>query len=135
MAFLQRSAWHGIEGLLAAIPFVSSNHAKLIIMGIVMIVVFGSAYRVWQEIHDVEDPDSPGELLDSFEQAHAEGELDAQELARLRKLLLEGQSAGGDRRVAPASPWAAPAGVENSPMIGKARPIHMDEGDPQESAS
>jgi hypothetical protein len=135
MGFLHRSASHGIAGLLAAIPSVSSNCVKLIIMGIVMIVVFGSAYRVWQEIHDVEDPDSPGELLDSFEQAHAEGELDVQELARLRKLLLEDQPAGGDRRVAPASPGSAPGRLNTSPMIAKTRPIDSDEVGPYESTS
>ncbi|MHB1561228.1 MAG: hypothetical protein ACYC61_27600 [Isosphaeraceae bacterium] len=56
------------------------------------IVVF---YREWQEMHDVEEPDQPKELLDSFVQAHAQGDLDAGELERVRRLLSD-DSEGGE---------------------------------------
>ena len=95
MAFLNRAAPIGIEGLTAAISFGASYYVGLVLLGIIMVVVLVYAYRVWEEIHDVEEPDSPSELLDSFEQAYAEGELDAQELDRLRKILVDGDGTGG----------------------------------------
>jgi hypothetical protein len=57
--------------------------------------------QVWGEIHDVEEPDSPGDLLASFQQAHADGELDDAELARLREQL---SSAGALGAVKSGSP-------------------------------
>lgn len=69
------SGWHYYAGL-------------AVVVGVTMfaIVVF---YREWQEMHDVEEPDEPRDLLDSFVQAHANGELDADELERVRRLLSE----------------------------------------------
>jgi hypothetical protein len=53
-------------------------------------------YRTWMEIHEEEEPDSPEELLESFREAHAAGEIDDRELERVRGLLLpsEGETAG-----------------------------------------
>lgn len=67
-----------------------------VVLGVTMlaIVVF---YREWQEMHDVEEPDRPQDILDSFVQAHAQGNLDAGELERVRRLLSddsEGRPAG-----------------------------------------
>ena len=42
---------------------------------------------MWEEIHDVEEPDSPDDLLETFEEAHAAGELDDEEFARVRRRL------------------------------------------------
>ena len=86
---------HQITVVIAANLFGSSYYTKLIVLGIIMIVVLVYAYRVWEEIHDVEDPDSPSELLNSFEQAHVKGELDAQEFDRLRTLLRDESSTKG----------------------------------------
>jgi hypothetical protein len=104
-----------MEGLMAAISFSASYYVGLALLSIIMIVLAVHAYRVWEEIHDVEDPDSPAELLDSFEQAHSDGELNAQELDRLRKLLLDGQGTAGVGSVRP--------------------PIGADEGEPHAPAS
>lgn len=59
-----------------------------VVVGVTMlaIVVF---YREWQEMHDVEEPDGPQDILDSFVQAHAQGNLDAGELERVRRLLAD----------------------------------------------
>lgn len=59
-----------------------------VVVGVTMlaIVVF---YREWQEMHDVEEPDRPQDILDSFVQAHAQGNLDAGELERVRRLLAD----------------------------------------------
>ena len=45
------------------------------------------AYRMWQEMHEEIDPATPEELLASFEQARAEGELDEEEYARVQSRL------------------------------------------------
>ena len=51
----------------------------------VLVVALVASYRVWEEIHDVEEPDSPDDLLESFEQAHAAGVLNDQEFDRVRQ--------------------------------------------------
>jgi hypothetical protein len=66
---------------------------------VVVLIVLGTLiafYRTWEEIHDVEEPDSPADLLESFQKAHAEGELDANELDRVRRLLDAGGGSGAD---------------------------------------
>jgi hypothetical protein len=82
----------------AAAPAVTGTayYIGLAVLVAIMIAVLIAAYRTWWEINDIEEPDSPAELLESFEQAHAEGELDAQELDRVRRLLSAGGE--GDRR-------------------------------------
>ena len=42
------------------------------------------AYSSWIEAHEELDPASPAELLDAFERARAQGELDEEEFARVR---------------------------------------------------
>jgi hypothetical protein len=81
----------------AAGPVVSSTsyYIGLAVLIVIMIGVLIAAYRTWWEINDVEEPDSPADLLESFEQAHAEGELDKHELDRVRQLLsTSGEGAG-----------------------------------------
>jgi hypothetical protein len=72
-------------------------------LAVIVAIVLGvliAAYRTWEEIHDVEEPDSPADLLETFRQAHAEGEIDDHELDRVRRLLTSaeggavGESAG-----------------------------------------
>lgn len=65
-------------------------YVGLALLVIILFVALIAAYRVWEEINDVEEPDSPVDLLESFKQAHAEGELDDQELDRVRRLLSQG---------------------------------------------
>jgi hypothetical protein len=49
------------------------------------------AYRSWEEAHEDLDPATRDELLDVFEQARADGELDEDELARVRSRLDRGE--------------------------------------------
>jgi hypothetical protein len=56
---------------------------------VLLVVALVTAYRVWVEIHEVEEPDSPADLLETFEQAYAAGALDDEEFRRVR-----GQLAG-----------------------------------------
>ena len=59
----------------------------LAILLVCMVLAVVQAYRMWEEMHDVEEPDSPAELLEAFEEAHASGELDDEEFARVRSRL------------------------------------------------
>lgn len=83
----------GLVGLLAAASpegfNVSTTHyfIGLAILVVLMLVALSQAYRMWEDIHDVEEPDSPADLLASFEEAHAAGELDDDELERVRRHL------------------------------------------------
>jgi hypothetical protein len=92
----------------AAVQTGTSYYIGLAVLIAILIGVLIWAYRTWAEINDVEEPDSPAELLESFEQAHEEGELDAQELERVRRLLSTNGGAGapgdGKSAQAPAVP-------------------------------
>ena len=55
----------------------------LAILVVLMLFAFVKAYRTWEEIHEVEDPDRPEDLLETFEEAHAAGELDDEEFERV----------------------------------------------------
>jgi hypothetical protein len=69
----------------------------------------------------VEEPDSPGDLLASFEQAHAAGELDDEEFERVRARLKHSPTFGVQTSSSP------PAG-ESTPPPGTPPPLdHLDE--------
>jgi hypothetical protein len=70
----------------------ASYYLKAALLLIAVIVSLVAAYRVWEELHDVEEPDSPDDLLASFEQARAEGALNDQELDRVRQQLRLGEA-------------------------------------------
>ncbi len=59
---------------------------------LVLAMIWGAvlAYRSWEEAHEDLDPATPDELLDVFEQARAEGEIDDAEFARLRRRIVDG---------------------------------------------
>jgi hypothetical protein len=87
----------GSSVVFAELPSTESLITKYIPLGLLTVLLAAllfKAVRVWAEIHDVEEPDSPSDLLASFEQAHANGELDAAEFARVRDQL-RGASAEG----------------------------------------
>ena len=67
------------------------------ILVVLMVVAIVKAYRMWEELHDVEEPDSPTDLLESFEEAHAAGELDDEEFERVRQRLA-GPTIGQDQK-------------------------------------
>jgi hypothetical protein len=71
------------------------------ILLVLMVVALVKAYQMWEELHDVEEPDSPIDLLESFEEAHAAGELDDEEFARVRQRLTS-PTTGQDEKSAPA---------------------------------
>jgi hypothetical protein len=76
--------------VLADFPSTQSLVTTYVPLGVLTVLLAASlikAVRVWEEIHDVEEPDTPSDLLASFEQAHAEGELNDAEFARVREQL------------------------------------------------
>jgi hypothetical protein len=89
MLFWGRTSWAEVAGLTAVVLGERSYYVGLAFLSVAAILLSIHAYRVWQEISEVEEPDSPIDLLESFEQAHAEGELDDQELDRVRQRLQE----------------------------------------------
>lgn len=84
-------------GAASSVDTGTAYYIGLTILIVIMIGVLVAAYRTWEEINDVEEPDSPADLLESFEHAHQEGELDAQELERVRRLLSAGDGGDGER--------------------------------------
>jgi len=78
----------------------SHYYVGLAILLVLVLIASVQAYRMWEEIHDVEEPDSPAELLETFEEVHASGELDDEEFARVRRRLA-GPSAGPDKPPSP----------------------------------
>jgi hypothetical protein len=97
---LMRQVADHCAGLFAAAPVrrigvsPSYYYVGLGVLVVLMLVAGIKAYRMWEELHDVAEPDSPLDLLESFEEAHAAGELDDQEFERVRKRLA-GPVAGG----------------------------------------
>ena len=65
----------------------SYYYVGLGVLAVLMLVAGIKAYRMWEELHDVAEPDSPADLLEAFEEAHAAGELDDQEFERVRQRL------------------------------------------------
>jgi hypothetical protein len=86
-------------------------------LAVIVAILVGTliaAYRTWQEIHDVEEPATPADLLESFAQAHAEGELDATEFDRVRRLLASDKGhdaapSSNSRPTLPAMPIDGPS--------------------------
>jgi hypothetical protein len=82
----------------AAFPTTESLTARYIPLALLVVLLAASlikAVRVWGEIYDVEEPDTPSDLLASFQQAHAQGELDDAEFARVTEKLAGSSTAAG----------------------------------------
>jgi hypothetical protein len=71
------------------------KYGPMVLFAVVLAALLVKAVRVWQEIHDVEEPATPSELLATLEEAHASGELDDAEIARVREQLVGGQTDSG----------------------------------------
>jgi hypothetical protein len=84
----------GTGGLMDRIVFDRRYYAGLAVLIIVLVAVSIKAYRVWWDIQDAPEPDSPDDLLRSFEQAHSAGQLDEEEMTRVRARLSPGAGTG-----------------------------------------
>lgn len=72
---------------LPPIDLLARRWAPLALFVVLLAVLLTKAVRVWQEIHDVEEPATPSELLSSLEEAHTAGELDDNEISKVRRRL------------------------------------------------
>ncbi len=61
-----------------------STILPLLLFSVVLVLLIIKAYREREDILDVEDPDSPEDLLRSFEDAHRAGELSDDEFERVK---------------------------------------------------
>jgi hypothetical protein len=103
-------------------------------LAVIVAIVVGAliaAYRTWEEIHDVEEPDSPAELLEAFRQAHAEGELDDQELDRVQTLLAGAEGEAGEP--AGGRPAGSPVATDRPEDPGEAADVRAGETEPRPS--
>ncbi len=68
----------------------SAYYAGLAVVVVVVLIAAIGFYRVWLEVREEEEPDSPDVVLESFRRAHAAGEIDDQELERVTRVLAPG---------------------------------------------
>ena len=71
--------------LLAALSTAAWYNMGLVVVLVVLAIAGVMAYRVWREVNEEIEPATPEELLASFAQARAEGELDDEEYDRVRR--------------------------------------------------
>jgi hypothetical protein len=91
----------GSAAPLADFPRIESfawRYVPLVILAALLVVLLTKAVRTWQEIHDVEEPATPDEVLAALEDAHRAGELDDDEIAKVRQQLGNWQTEPGDAR-------------------------------------
>ncbi len=88
--------------------FNQPTYIGLALLAVLLVALLVKAYRVWGEIHDVEEPVSPGDLLASFERAHAAGELDDEEFERVRERLKHSPTFGRPTSSSPLPGEATP---------------------------
>lgn len=87
---------------------------------VALLVGLSKAYRLWQDMNDDDEPATDHERLSELEEAHFAGELDADELRRVRELLSRsnaGKIAEPPKRrppVAPEAPPSTPASNDSS---------------------
>jgi hypothetical protein len=82
-------------------------------LAVIVVILVGTLiafYRTWVEIHEDDEPDSPQDLMESFREAHAAGQIDDGELERVRRLLLsgEGDVKGASARTPPLQSVSTP---------------------------
>jgi uncharacterized membrane protein len=101
----------------AAWPFNWSTILPVSLFAVVLVLLLIKVYRERQDILDVEEPDSPEDLLRSFEDAHRAGDLDNEEFERVKKRLGLSMSHGGAGGPAPATAINKPSSDES--LVGE----------------
>jgi len=106
-----------------------ATYIGLGLLAALLLVILIKAYRVWEEIHDVDEPPSPAELLASFEQAHAAGEMDDQELERVRERLRRSSTLEEPASSSPSAGGATPPPAAPGPLLDHPDlPVAADQG-------
>jgi hypothetical protein len=86
-------------------PVVTSGrwyYIGLALLVVAMIAAGITAYRLWFDLNDVEDPDTAEDLLEAFKDARAAGELDDKEFEKVRRRL--GNAANSGSKTTPREP-------------------------------
>jgi uncharacterized membrane protein len=84
----------GFSVLLAVISARAWYNIGLAVVLLSLAVAFYWAYQMWSEVNEEVDPATAEELMFSFDQARAAGELDDEEYAKVRKRIEQTGSAG-----------------------------------------
>ncbi len=84
----------GFSVLLGVISDRAWYNIGLAVVLLVLAVAFYWSYQVWMEMNEEVDPATTDELMASFDQARAAGELDDEEYAKVRKRIEHTGSAG-----------------------------------------
>lgn len=104
-SFMESAGTGSIVGV-GALSYDRSYYIGLLFLVLALVFAIVKARGIWDEIHEKIEPDPPEDLLRSFEAAHAAGEIDDAELARVKARL-----AGGSPGLAapvPAPPVPSP---------------------------
>jgi hypothetical protein len=97
----------GIRVFAAKAPGPQPTTLGGVILVIALIVAIVIGWWNWQEAHEEEATDSPEDLLASFEEAHEAGDIDDDELNRLRAKLTGSSLPSSPRK--PQRPKQPPA--------------------------
>jgi hypothetical protein len=84
----------GFSVLLGVISARAWYNIGLAVVLLSLALAFYWAYQVWTEVNEEVDPATADELMASFDQARAAGELDDEEYAKVRKRIEQTGSAG-----------------------------------------
>ena len=90
----------------------STYYTGLAVVAVVVVIAAVGFYRVWLDVREDEEPASPVEVLESFQRAHAAGEIDDQELERVTRVLAPGRFKPQPRK--PDTDTAADAHAHNA---------------------
>ncbi len=93
------------------------TYIGLAVLAVLLVLALIKAYRVWEELNDVEETASPADVLKSLERAHFAGDLSDEEFERVRARLTLSEPDGG---TTPAS--ASPAPAPEHPLSASERP-------------
>ena len=100
----------GFPGAWIAIPLAAIGAATWSVILPLAVIAIGvgfavvQALRYWREMHEDVEPVTAEELMASFEQARAEGDLDDEELARVKESIREIAARPGHDHEATAGP-------------------------------
>jgi hypothetical protein len=89
----------GLFGAKAPSPQPTILGAAILVIALIVAIVVG--WWNWREAHEEEVSDSPEDLLASFEAAHEAGDIDDDELNRLRAKLTGNSPPNSPRKVEP----------------------------------
>jgi uncharacterized membrane protein len=86
-------ASRGFSVLLGVLSDRAWYNIGLAVVLLVLALAFYWAYQMWKEVNEEVDPATTDELMASFDQARAAGELDDEEYAKIRKRIEQTGSA------------------------------------------